>query len=74
MLTGTISSFQHSFRESENSNGGQALKPAFSGDSITGLIILCRQWQLGNYWTPENTDAYLPRYVSRLANRSGSML
>ncbi|MFZ0282800.1 MAG: SusC/RagA family TonB-linked outer membrane protein, partial [Bacteroidales bacterium] len=32
------------------------------------------KWQLGNYWTPENTDAYLPRYVSRLANRSGSML
>jgi hypothetical protein len=29
---------------------------------------------LGNYWTPENTDAYLPRYVARLANRSGSML
>ena len=32
------------------------------------------KWQLGNYWTPENTDAYLPRYVARLANRSGSML
>jgi hypothetical protein len=32
------------------------------------------KWHLGNYWTPENTDAYLPRYVSRLANRSGSML
>jgi len=32
------------------------------------------KWQLGNFWTPENTDAYLPRYVSRLANRSGSML
>jgi TonB-linked SusC/RagA family outer membrane protein len=32
------------------------------------------KWHLNNYWTPENTDAYLPRYVSRLANRSGSML
>ncbi|TFG42365.1 MAG: SusC/RagA family TonB-linked outer membrane protein, partial [Bacteroidia bacterium] len=32
------------------------------------------QWQLGNYWTPENTDAYLPRYVARITNRSGSML
>jgi len=31
------------------------------------------KWQLGNYWTPENTDAYLPRYVSRLANREGAM-
>jgi TonB-linked SusC/RagA family outer membrane protein len=31
-------------------------------------------WQLGQFWTPENTNAYLPRYVSRLANRSGSML
>ncbi|HQG56868.1 MAG TPA: TonB-dependent receptor [Bacteroidales bacterium] len=31
------------------------------------------KWQLGNYWTPENTNAYLPRYVSRLANRSGAM-
>lgn len=32
------------------------------------------KWQLGNFWTPDNTDAYLPRYVSRLANRSGAML
>ncbi len=32
------------------------------------------EWQLNNYWTPEQTDAYLPRYVSRLANRSGAML
>jgi hypothetical protein len=32
------------------------------------------QWHLGNYWTPENTDAYLPRYVARITNRSGSML
>lgn len=32
------------------------------------------KWQLGEFWTPENTDAYLPRYVSRLTNRSGSML
>ena len=32
------------------------------------------QWHLGNYWTPDNTDAYLPRYVARITNRSGSML
>ncbi len=32
------------------------------------------KWQLGEFWTPENTNAYLPRYVSRLTNRSGSML
>lgn len=31
-------------------------------------------WHLNNYWTPEHTDAYLPRYVTRLANRSGAML
>jgi len=31
-------------------------------------------WQLGEFWTPENTNAYLPRYVSRLANRAGAML
>jgi TonB-linked SusC/RagA family outer membrane protein len=31
------------------------------------------KWHLGNYWTPDHTDAYFPRYVSRLANRSGSM-
>ncbi|MBS1231830.1 MAG: SusC/RagA family protein, partial [Bacteroidetes bacterium] len=32
------------------------------------------QWHMGNYWTPDNTDAYLPRYVARITNRSGSML
>lgn len=32
------------------------------------------RWHLDNHWTPENTDAYLPRYVSRLANRSGGIL
>ncbi len=31
-------------------------------------------WILGNYWTPDHTDAYLPRYVTRLTNRAGSML
>ncbi|MBG0858974.1 MAG: TonB-dependent receptor [Bacteroidales bacterium] len=31
------------------------------------------RWHLDNYWTPDNTDAYFPRYVSRLANRSGAM-
>jgi TonB-linked SusC/RagA family outer membrane protein len=25
-------------------------------------------WQLGNMWTPENTDAYLPRTMSRAAS------
>jgi TonB-linked SusC/RagA family outer membrane protein len=32
------------------------------------------RWHLDNHWTPENPDAYLPRYVSRLANRTGGML
>ncbi|HUS01584.1 MAG TPA: TonB-dependent receptor [Chitinophagaceae bacterium] len=32
------------------------------------------RWQLDNYWTPQNTDAFLPRYVSRLANRQGGIL
>jgi hypothetical protein len=32
------------------------------------------RWQLDNYWTPENPDALLPRYVSRLANRNGGIL
>ena len=32
------------------------------------------RWHLDNHWTPERTDAYLPRYVSRLANRSGGIL
>ncbi len=31
-------------------------------------------WHLNNYWTSDNTDAYLPRYVTRLANRAGAML
>lgn len=32
------------------------------------------RWQLENHWTPQNTDALLPRYVSRLANRAGGIL
>jgi len=32
------------------------------------------RWHLDNHWTPDNPDAYLPRYVSRLANRSGGIL
>jgi TonB-linked SusC/RagA family outer membrane protein len=32
------------------------------------------RWHLDNHWTPDNPDAYLPRYVSRLANRSGGVL
>ena len=32
------------------------------------------RWHLDNHWTPENPDAYLPRFVSRLANRSGGIL
>ncbi|MCB0629638.1 MAG: SusC/RagA family TonB-linked outer membrane protein [Lewinella sp.] len=31
-------------------------------------------WHLDNYWTPDNPNAYLPRYVSRLANRDGGIL
>ncbi|MDQ1296999.1 MAG: hypothetical protein QG611_978, partial [Bacteroidota bacterium] len=32
------------------------------------------RWHLENHWTPENTDAYLPRYVGRIANREGGIL
>lgn len=32
------------------------------------------RWQLDNHWTPDNPDALLPRYVSRLANRAGGIL
>jgi len=32
------------------------------------------KWHLDNHWTPEKPDAYLPRYVSRLANRNGGIL
>ncbi len=32
------------------------------------------RWQLDNHWTPENPDAYMPRYVGRVANRSGGIL
>jgi TonB-linked SusC/RagA family outer membrane protein len=31
-------------------------------------------WQLTNRWTPETPDGYMPRYVSRLANRPGGIL
>ena len=32
------------------------------------------RWHLDNHWTPTNPDAFLPRYVSRLANRNGGIL
>jgi len=32
------------------------------------------RWHLDNHWTPDNPDAYLPRYVSRLVNRSSAIL
>lgn len=32
------------------------------------------RWHLDNHWTPENTDAYLPRYVGRVANREDGIL
>ncbi|MBD0349945.1 MAG: TonB-dependent receptor [Flavisolibacter sp.] len=32
------------------------------------------RWHLDNHWTPDKPDAYLPRYVSRLANRAGGIL
>ena len=32
------------------------------------------RWHLTNHWTPDNPNAYLPRYVSRLANRTGGIL
>ncbi|HSF46490.1 MAG TPA: TonB-dependent receptor, partial [Chitinophagaceae bacterium] len=31
-------------------------------------------WHLNNHWTPDNPNALLPRYVSRLANRQGGIL
>ena len=31
-------------------------------------------WQLDNHWTVDNPNAYMPRYVSRLANRPGGIL
>jgi TonB-linked SusC/RagA family outer membrane protein len=31
-------------------------------------------WHLNNHWTPENPNAYLPRYVSRLVNRASAIL
>lgn len=31
-------------------------------------------WHLDNHWTPENPDAYLPRYVGRVANRTDGIL
>jgi hypothetical protein len=31
-------------------------------------------WHVDNHWTPDNVDAYMPRYVSRQANRSGGIL
>jgi len=32
------------------------------------------RWHLDNHWTAATPDAYLPRYVSRLANRNGGIL
>jgi hypothetical protein len=32
------------------------------------------RWHLDNHWTPDNPNAYLPRYVARLANRPGGIL
>src|SRR5690606_29265860 len=32
------------------------------------------RWHLDNHWTPENPDAYLPRYVGRVANREDGIL
>lgn len=31
-------------------------------------------WHLNNHWTPENPNAYMPRYVGRIANRDGGIL
>ena len=31
-------------------------------------------WQIDNHWTPDNTDAYMPRYVARQNNRAGGIL
>lgn len=32
------------------------------------------RWHLNNHWTPDNPDAYLPRYVGRVANRTDGIL
>jgi TonB-linked SusC/RagA family outer membrane protein len=32
------------------------------------------RWHLDNHWTPENPNAYMPRYVGRVANREGGIL
>ncbi|HUR10158.1 MAG TPA: TonB-dependent receptor [Flavitalea sp.] len=32
------------------------------------------RWHLDNHWTPETPNAYMPRYVARLANRPGGIL
>jgi hypothetical protein len=32
------------------------------------------RWHLDNHWTPENPDAYMPRYVGRVANRTDGIL
>jgi len=32
------------------------------------------RWHLNNHWTPENPNAYMPRYVGRVANRDGGIL
>jgi len=32
------------------------------------------RWHLDNHWTPEDPNAYMPRYVGRVANRSGGIL
>ncbi len=31
-------------------------------------------WQIDNHWTPDNPDAYMPRYVGRQSNRTGGIL
>ena len=32
------------------------------------------KWHIDNHWTPDNLDAYLPRYTARLANRTNGIL
>lgn len=32
------------------------------------------RWHIANHWTPENPNAYLPRYVGRVANRADGIL
>ena len=43
------------------------MKPLRSGGNTIARIIQMPSWHVGNYWTPENPDAFLPRYAGYYA-------